>query len=162
MSNLLILCWKILHLYSQVVLCSVLNHFSCVWLFVTLWTHQTPQSMGFSRQEHWSGLPFPPPVDLMDPGIEPLSLTSPALAGGFFTTSTNVGLVCNFGGGCLCMVFVSRQYWPHRMSWEIFLSLHFLRIVWPKGMEWGGRREEGSGWGTHVYLWWIHFDIWQN
>ena len=32
----------------------------------------------------------------------------------------------------------------------------------PKGMEWGGRREEGSGWGTHVYLWRIHFDIWQN
>ena len=29
-------------------------------------------------------------------------------------------------------------------------------------MIWGGRREEGSGWGTHVYLWWIHFDIWQN
>ena len=32
----------------------------------------------------------------------------------------------------------------------------------PRGMEWGGRREERSGWGTHVYLWWIHFDIWQN
>ena len=32
----------------------------------------------------------------------------------------------------------------------------------PRGMEWGGRREEGSGWGKHVYLWWIHFDIWQN
>ena len=32
----------------------------------------------------------------------------------------------------------------------------------PKGMVWGGRREEGSGWGTHVYLWWIHFGIWQN
>ena len=32
----------------------------------------------------------------------------------------------------------------------------------PRGMEWEGRREEGSGWGTHVYLWWIHFDIWQN
>ena len=32
----------------------------------------------------------------------------------------------------------------------------------PKGMVWGGRREEGSGWGAHVYLWWIHFDIWQN
>ena len=31
-----------------------------------------------------------------------------------------------------------------------------------RGMEWGGRREEGSGWGTHVYLWRIHFDIWQN
>ena len=32
----------------------------------------------------------------------------------------------------------------------------------PRGMEWGGRREEGLGWGTHVYLWRIHFDIWQN
>ena len=32
----------------------------------------------------------------------------------------------------------------------------------PRGMEWGGRREEGSGWGTHVYLWRIHLDIWQN
>ena len=32
----------------------------------------------------------------------------------------------------------------------------------PRGMIWGGRREEGSGWGTHVYLWWIHVDIWQN
>ena len=32
----------------------------------------------------------------------------------------------------------------------------------PRGMVYGGRREEGSGWGTHVYLWWIHFDIWQN
>ena len=32
----------------------------------------------------------------------------------------------------------------------------------PRGMVCGGRREEGSGWGTHVYLWWIHFDIWQN
>ena len=45
---------------------------SCVWLFVTPWTvaHQTPPSMGFSRQEHWSGLPFPSPGDLPDPGIE--------------------------------------------------------------------------------------------
>ena len=33
---------------------------------------------------------------------------------------------------------------------------------WPRGIVWGGRREEGSGWGTHVYLWRIHFDIWQN
>ena len=42
---------------------------------------------GFSRQEYWSGLPFPTPGDLPDPGIEPESLTSPALAGGFFTSS---------------------------------------------------------------------------
>ena len=43
--------------------------------------------MGFSKQEYWSGLSFPSPGDLPNPGIEPVSLTSPALAGGFFTTS---------------------------------------------------------------------------
>ena len=42
--------------------------------------------MGFSRQEYWSGLPFPPPGDLPDPGIELVSLASPALAGVFFAT----------------------------------------------------------------------------
>ena len=52
------------------------------WLFVTLWTaaHQAPWSMGFSRQENQSGLPFPSPEDLPNPGIEPAS------AGGFLTT----------------------------------------------------------------------------
>ena len=49
--------------------------------------HQAPLSMGFSRQEYWSGLPCPAPGDLPDPGIKPVSLVSPALAGGFFTTS---------------------------------------------------------------------------
>ena len=44
-------------------------------------------SMGFSRQEYWNGLPCPPPGDLPDPGTEPTSLMSPALAGGFFTTN---------------------------------------------------------------------------
>ena len=43
--------------------------------------------MEFSKQEYWSGLPCPPPGHLSDPGIEPVSLLSPALAGGFFTTS---------------------------------------------------------------------------
>ena len=49
---------------------------SCVRLFATPWTiaYQTPPSMGFSRQEYWSGLPFPPPGDLPNPGIEPRSL----------------------------------------------------------------------------------------
>ena len=43
--------------------------------------------MGFSRQEYWSGQPFPPPGNLLDPGIEPRSFTSRALAGRFFTTN---------------------------------------------------------------------------
>ena len=63
--------------------------FSRVRLFATLWTvaHQAPLSMEFSRQEYWSGLPFPPPGDFPDLGIKPMSLMSPSLAGGFFTTS---------------------------------------------------------------------------
>ena len=67
----------------------VLSRFSHVCLFETPWAvaHQAPLFMGFSRQEYWSGLPFSPPQDLPDPGIKPESLTSPALAGRFFTTS---------------------------------------------------------------------------
>ena len=63
-------------------MCSML---SCVQLFVTPWTvvHQAPLSMVFFRQEYWSGLPFPTPGDLPDPGIKPMSS---ALAGRFFTT----------------------------------------------------------------------------
>ena len=75
-------------LYNQ-ILCT-LSCFSNVQLFVTPQTvaHQAPLSMGFSRQEYWSGLPCPPPGDLPHPGIEPVSLTSPAVAGRFFTTRT--------------------------------------------------------------------------
>ena len=74
---------------------------SCVQLFATLWTLacQSPLSMEFSRQEYWSGLPFPPPGDLPDPGTEPMSLVSPALAGGFFTTVSPGKPVCV----CVCV-----------------------------------------------------------
>ena len=71
----------------------MLSHFSCVQLFATLWTIacQAPLSMGFSRQEYWSKLLFPPPRDLPNPEIQPASLTSPALAGRFFTTGVSGG-----------------------------------------------------------------------
>ena len=61
---------------------------SHVPLFATLWAvaHQAPLSTGFPRPEYWSGFPFPSPGDLPDPGIKPVSLKSPALAGGFFIT----------------------------------------------------------------------------
>ena len=61
----------------------------CVPLFEIPWTvaRQAPLSMGFPRQEYWSGLSCPPPGDLPDPKVEPASLMSPALADGFFTTS---------------------------------------------------------------------------
>ena len=62
---------------------------SRVRLFATPWTvaRRGPLSMGFSRQEYWSGLACPPPGDLPIPGMEPVSLTSPAMAGGLFTSS---------------------------------------------------------------------------
>ena len=69
----------------------VLSCFSRVQLFVTPRTvaHQSPLFVGFSRQEYWRGLSFPPPGNLPNPRIEPTSLTSPELAGGFFTTSAS-------------------------------------------------------------------------
>ena len=67
----------------------MLGCFSRAQLFATVWTlaHQAPLSVGLSRQKYWSGLPRPPLGDLPDPGIEPVSPISLALAGRFFTTS---------------------------------------------------------------------------
>ena len=67
----------------------MLSRFSFVLLFVALWTIvcQGPLSMGFSRQEYWSGLLFLSPGDLPNPGIKSISPLSPALTGVFFTTS---------------------------------------------------------------------------
>ena len=74
---------KLFHLVSFYMYACMLSHFSHVLQFVTLWTVAlgAPLSLGFSRQEYWSGLPCPPPGDLPDPGIKPLSLVSLALAG---------------------------------------------------------------------------------
>ena len=68
-----------------VCVCVCAQSLRCVRLFVTLWTasHQASLSMGFSRQEYWSGLPCPPPGDLPYPGIK---FASPELAGRFFIT----------------------------------------------------------------------------
>ena len=78
--------WEVSHL-PLILLCA--KSLSRVQLFATLWTvaHQAPLSMGFSCHDYWCGLLFPPPGDLPNTGIEPLSLMSPALAGRFFTTS---------------------------------------------------------------------------
>ena len=74
------------------------GHAQSYLTLATPWTvpHQFPLSMGLSRQEYWSGLPFPPPGELPNPGIKP---TSPALAGRFFTTEPpgKPTLLCIFG-----------------------------------------------------------------
>ena len=78
---------EVMHLGMPCFRRGSLSCFSRVLLFATLWTValQAPLSMGFPRQKYWSGLPFPPPGDLPDSGIEHVSPVSPALAGGFFT-----------------------------------------------------------------------------
>ena len=69
--------------------------FSCVWLFATPWTvaYQAPPSMGFSRQQYWSGLPFPSPGDLPNPGIEP---RVSCIAGRCFTLWATREVLCSF------------------------------------------------------------------
>ena len=69
---------------------SVRSHLSSVRPFATPWAvaRQAPLSVGFPRQEYWSGLPFPPPGDIPEPGIEPESPAASALAGRFSTTES--------------------------------------------------------------------------
>ena len=67
----------VLHIYNKILLLLLLSRLSHVWLCATPWTaaYQAPPSVGFSRQEYWSGLPFPFPGDLPNPGIKPGSPT---------------------------------------------------------------------------------------
>ena len=69
------------NLFEAVCVCVCVFSRSVVSIFATLWTvaHQAPLSLRFPRQEYWSGLPFPSPGDLPDPGIEPAFPVSPAL-----------------------------------------------------------------------------------
>ena len=110
----------------------------------TSWTvaHQAHLSMGFSRQEYWSRLPFPLPGDLPDPGIEPASLASPALEGRFFTT------VPLSYSSCITL------YFPWRLHvWFIMWSSQFS--VWSKE---GAQHTISAGWvlRNHSYNlpWW--------
>ena len=98
----------------------VLSPFSRVQLFDTPWTvaRQAPLSMGFSRQEYWSGLLFPAPGDLPDPGIEP---RSPALTGRFFITllpgkpdPTSAPLKTGTEGNSVCRDSFMEQAWEAR------------------------------------------------
>ena len=86
--------------------CRVLSHFSFVQLFATPWTvaQQSPLSMGYSRQEYWSGLSYPSPEDLPDTGLNPF-LMSHALASWFFTTSAT----CEVQHKCIPRIFSFRK-----------------------------------------------------
>ena len=95
---------------------------SRVRLFVTTWAvaRQSPLSMQFSRQEYWSMLPFPPPGDLPNPGIEPTSLVVPVLAGGFFTTEPP-------GKPCYDTSIWNFLELPHEVFWGDYAPLNAKR-----------------------------------
>jgi len=83
-GNYTYVCARVLsYMYMCVLVCSVVSDSATPWTVA----HQAPPSAEFFRQEFWSGLPFPPPGDLPGPGIKPVTLSSPALASRFFTTT---------------------------------------------------------------------------
>ena len=71
---------------NSVCVCSVARSYLIPLQPHGLVAHQASLSMEFSKQEYWSGFPFPTPEDLPYPGVKPASVASPALAGGFYTT----------------------------------------------------------------------------
>ena len=96
-------------------------------LFVTPWSvvHQPPLSTEFSRQEYWSGFHFPPPVDLPDPGIKPLSLASPALAGGFFNHwIPGKPYICPY----MDFIYLKRLCKCHWVSWDGEIILDYSGV----------------------------------
>ena len=113
--------------YFMVLVCDI-HWTSSIWMYVykissvvynsfhplTI-AYQAPLFMEFSRQEYWSGLPFPPPGDPPDPGIEPMSLMSPALATGVFTTSNTWEAHLNVSVQFSRSV-VSNSLWPMNHS----------------------------------------------
>ena len=107
-------------------------HFSRVWLLVTLWTAtcQAPLSMGFSRQEYWSGLPCPFPGNISSLGIKPTSLISPSMTGEFFTTSTTWETpICTYIYTNINILFQILS--PYRLLWKTeYSSLCYTVGAW--------------------------------
>ena len=90
----------------------MLSRFSHVRLFVTLWTiaHQAPLSKGFSGQESWSGLPFPSPGDLPDPGIKPLLCLLHWQAGSLPLVPPGKPIYCS--GSAVTLGIIKPAFWP--------------------------------------------------
>ena len=135
--------------------CAALSH---VWLFVTPRTvaHQASLPTGFSRQEHWSGLPFPPPGDLPDPGIKTSFLVSAALAGAFFTPvppgkALAAQMVRNLPAVQETWVWSLGQEDPLKEERAIHSSILAWRIPWteePGGLRFTGLQRVGHNWVT--------------
>ena len=149
-----------------------------VWLFVTLWTaaHQAPLSMGFPRQEYWSGLSCSPPGDLPDPGIEPTSPLTPGLQVDFFLPTELPGkpdaeytcnkwwvlllqAVCKLNA-CYVVFFFCFLFllcfvlWTKFLSRALFLRMHTNRshcMTWYAVCFWHTR------WGIINFYYYYHY-----
>ena len=127
---------------------------SRVQLLVTSWTvaHQATLSMGFSRQEYWSGLPFPSPGDLPDPGIEPRSpaLQADALTSEpkWATSSYSIqSLLISLGGRCQCAwanILTRLLPFPGSESCSILFS--FIKLSFPSSFHWIGLQHVQNDW----------------
>ena len=136
--------------------------------------------MRFSKQEYWSGLSFPPPGNLPDSGIKP---RSPALQAGSLISSDRDAFPLlvqetHFPHGIFISCFQEDKGWSTCIFcttvsqvtlffFYFIFKLYITVLVLPNikmnpPQVWGGRREEGSGWGTHVYLWRIQVTLIQN
>ena len=101
--------------WGDMCVCSVISDSLNPWIVA----RHVPLSMRFSRQEYWRGLPFPPPGDLPDPGVEPMSPMSPVLAGRFFTTEPPGNPSSGWGGGVSNSFFFSNFFWINFFSFYI-------------------------------------------
>ena len=148
-------------------------------------TQQAPLSIGFFRQEYWSGLPFSPPETLTKPGTEPTSLKSPALASSFFTTSTTweayVSMIswdkflflstCNAGDPCSIpgsgRSAAEGIGYPLQYSWasllaQLIKNLPAMRETWVWSLGWEDPLEKGKATHSSILAWrisWTGYSI---
>ena len=106
------ICFSFIFTFSFIMHVCIL---SCVRLFVTLWTvaHKILLSMGLSRQQYWSELPFPPPEDLPDPGIKPVSPLSPELADDYHWATWEAPYFPCCGQFCWVTLHILQKYEKH-------------------------------------------------
>ena len=102
------ICFSFIFIFSLIMHACLL---SCVQLFVTLWTvaHKVLLSMGLSGQQYWRGLPYPPPEDLPNPGIKPVS-PSPELAGDYHWANWEVPYFTCCGQFCWVTLYILQKY----------------------------------------------------
>ena len=130
---------------------------SCAWLFTTPWTvaRQAPLSMGFSRQENWSGLPFPPPGDLPSPGIEPVFSFISHADGDSLPLATPGKTVQSFKKLKVEMEFSVAETWGQRLKYftcfrgVMWTLLYQDTLCQQQKALWG--EQVGQGWGTVLW-----------